>query len=485
MSLTSDNFSIGDLSSDEFKKNGKYLIDWIAGYFESLEDKPVIPQIKPGNIKSKLPETPPFKSESLEKIFKDVDEIIMPGMTHWNHPGFMAYFNSTSTGPAIFGELLSAAFNINGMLWQSCPASVELEKVVIDWVRQMLNLHENFWGTSYDTASVSSFHAIASARQLAYEKYGEDKLDKFVVYSSEHAHSSIDKAAIAAGFRKQNIKKVEVDDDFRMSPNFLKQLVEEDKNKGLIPVCVTATVGTTSTTSIDPVEEISKICEENGLWLHVDAAHGGVLAMLPEKSYILEGCEKADSFVVNPHKWMFVPIDISLLFVKKPEILKRAFTLIPEYLKTEHDDEAENPMDYGIQLGRRFRALKLWFAIRFFGTEGYRKIYREHIRIALLFREWIIQDENFELAAPTPMSTVCFRAVPGKSQDMDELNSLNKELISKINSSGKIFLTHTKLNEKFVVRLVVSGIRTYESHVRMAYDIIKKSLQEIMKEKES
>lgn len=483
MSLTPNELTKRDLSREEFKEYGHKLINWIAEYFNDIEKYPVLPSVSPGEIKDKLPDSPPFKSESMNAIMSDVDKIIMPGMTHWNHPGFMAYFNSTSTGPAIFGELLSAAFNINGMLWQSCPSSVELEKVVIDWIRKMLNLPEKFWGTTYDTASVSSFHAIASARQYAYEKYGEDMLGKFVVYSSEHAHSSIAKAAIAAGFRKENIRKIEVDENYSMSVADLNKAISEDHGNDLIPVCITATVGTTSTTSIDPVPEIKEVCEEHQLWLHVDAAHGGVLAILPEKNHILKGCEEADSFVVNPHKWMFVPIDVSLLFVWQPEILKRAFSLVPEYLKTKHDEEVENPMDYGIQLGRRFRALKLWFSIRYFGIEGYRKIYREHLRIAGLFKMWIEEAPNFVIMAPVPMSTICFRTVPEGIEGREELNTFNKELLTKINSTGKLFLTHTKLNGKFVIRLVVSGIRIHEEHVKGAYDTINKQLNELLKER--
>lgn len=478
--------ALGDMPTEEFKKRGYQLVDWIADYLTSIEKHSVLPNIKPRDIKNSLPQNPPKTSESFDEIFFDVDEKILPGITHWNHPNFMAYFNSTSGGPGILAELLSAAFNTNGMLWKTSPSNTELERVVVDWMRQMLGLPESFWGIIYDTASVSSMHAIACAREEVKEynfrkngMSGGDKIPKLRLYTSEHAHSSIEKGAILLGIGIDGVRKIPVDDKFRMIPEKLSEAIIEDKANGWRPFCVIATVGTTSTTSIDPVEKIASICEKENLWLHVDAAHAGVTAMLPEMKYIFNGVEKADSLVVNPHKWMFTPVDLSLFYTRKPEVLKRAFSLVPEYLKTKEDDAAENLMDYGIQLGRRFRALKLWFIIRYFGVNGIIERLREHIRLGQMFAKWIDEHPDFERMAPTPFSTVCFRVHPSRMTDEGMIEWLNEQLLQKINETGKLFISHTKLNGKFVLRLTISGLRTEERHVRNAWELIKNEFSDI------
>lgn len=472
--------SFGDMPVEEFKKYGHILVDWIADYLRDIEQYPVLPSIKPGDIKNNLPQNPPLLPESFDKIFSDFDEKIIPGVTHWNHPNFMAYFNSTSSGPGILAELLSAALNTNGMLWKTSPSTTELERVTVDWMRQMLGLSDSFLGIIYDTASVSSMHAIASAREEVgeynFRRKGlsdKENIPKLRLYASEHAHSSIEKAAVLLGVGLDGVRKIPVDSDFKMNPEKLAEAIQEDRRDGWRPFCVVATVGTTSTTSIDPVDRIADVCEQEKLWLHVDAAHAGVAAMLPEMKYIFNGVERADSLVVNPHKWMFTPIDLSLFYTRKSYVLKRAFSLVPEYLKTAEDNSTENLMDYGIQLGRRFRALKLWFIIRYFGVNGIIERIREHIRLGKLFASWIDEHPDFERMAPVPFSTVCFRAHPSEIYDEGVINRFNEQLMEKINSTGKLFISHTKLNGKFVLRLTVSGLRTEEIHAKEAWELIK------------
>lgn len=477
--------SYGDMPAEEFKKYGYELIDWAANYLENVDSFPVLPNIKPGDVKAQLPTSAPSKTETMDQILADVNKIILPGTTHWQHPNFMAYFNSTASGPGILAELLSAAFNVNAMVWKSAPASTELEQTVLVWFRELMNLPKEFRGIIYDTASVSSMHAIAAAREsVGYDirKKGMSGAPNLRLYCSEHAHSSIDKGALTLGIGLEGIRKIPVDSDFRMIPVELEKAIREDRAKGFVPFCIVATVGTTSTTSVDPVDEITDICENEKIWLHVDGAHAGVTAMLPEMSDHFKGLERADSFVVNPHKWLFVPVDLSILFTRKAEIIKQAFSLVAEYLKTAEDSVVENYMDYGIQLGRRFRSLKLWFVLRYFGVEGLQARLREHIRLGQLFAKWIDDHSSFERLASTPFSTICFRAIPAGWNNEIKINEMNEKLMNAINSTGKIFLTHTKLNGKFTIRLVISGLRTEEKHVELAWNVIQESLQIILNE---
>jgi aromatic-L-amino-acid decarboxylase len=470
---------MSDMPIEQFRKSGYEMIDWIADYLSNIENYPVLPYIKYGDIKQNISPDPPINGENPDKFLKDVDQIIMKGITHWNHPNFMAYFNSTSSGPGILAELLSAGFNVNGMAWHTCPSVTELEERMIEWYRKIFFLPENFWGIVYDTASTSSFHAIAAAReQLSHLQIrekgmtGRNDLPKLRVYASQESHFSIDKAVLSLGFGLEGIKKIPVDKDFRMIPAKLREAIDEDKKNGVIPCCVVATVGTTSSTSVDPIDEIGTICNKENIWLHVDAAYAGTAAILPEMKWMFKGIEKADSLVINPHKWMFTPIDYSLLFTKKPEVLKRAFNLSSEYLDTSKDT-VTNFMDYGIQLGRRFRSLKPWFIIRYFGVEGLQERIREHIRLAKLFESWISESDNFELVAPVNFGVVCFRAIPKILKNENEINSFNEKLMKKINETGKLFLSHTKLNGKYVIRICISGLRTHEVHVRNAWDLIR------------
>ena len=477
------------MTSSNFRKTGYQFIDWINDYLTNLENYPVLPNIQPGDIKSSLPSSAPENSEDFDKIFADLNNVIMPGVTHWNHPKFMAYFNSTSSSAGIFAELLSGAFNTNGMVWKSNPASTELEEVTLDWLRQMIGLPKEFWGIIYDLASSSTMHAIIAAREniegysIREKGFGGLKdMPRLRLYASEQAHSSVDKGAILAGIGLEGIRKIHVDEKFRMIPSELEKAIKEDRENGWLPFCVVATVGTTSTTSIDPVSEIAEITQMENLWLHVDAAHAGIAAIVPEIQNILDGSEHADSIVVNPHKWMFMPIDISVLFTKRKDILKRVFSLVPEYLKTDEDTEATNFMDYGIQLGRRFRSLKLWFVIRYFGREGLIEIIREHLRLAHELKSKIDKNPNFERLAPVPLSTICFRAINPELSDVESLNKFNKELMDRLNNTGEVFLSNTVLDGKFTIRIVISGLRTEEKHVNEVWQLIKSEYDKIISE---
>ena len=471
---------LGDMPAEEFRQFGHQLIDWIAGFLENVGNLPAFPNVRPGDISGKLPEAPPVKGEAMDEILADVDRILMPGMAHWNHPRFFAYFTSSGSGPGILGELLGAAFNANTMLWQSCPSAVELEQVTLDWLRQMIGLPPEFWGVSYDGGSSSTFHAIAAAREQLAELHvrerglaGRVDVPKLRLYTSDQGHSSIDKAAVALGFGLDSVRRVSVDDQYQMNPRALEEAIAEDRSIGILPFCVIATIGSTSCTSIDPVRAIAGICERECLWLHVDAAHGGAAAVVPEMSHVLDGCDRADSVVINPHKWLFVPLDLSVLYTRKPEALRRAFSLVPEYLRTGTEDGVVNYMDYGIPLGRRFRALKLWFTLRYFGVEGIADRSREHIRLARRFAGWVAEHAEFELLAPVPLSTVCFRARPTGLAGEEELNRLNAELLEAVNATGEAFLSHTKLNGRYTLRLVVSHLRTEERHLRRVWEIVR------------
>jgi aromatic-L-amino-acid decarboxylase len=446
-----------------------------------IEKYPPLAQVNPGDVFKRIPEIPPQKGEVIEKVLNDVDKILMDGITHWNHPGFMAYFNSTSSGPGILAELLTAGLGLNGMLWKTSPAFTELEQAMMNWFRQMVGLPENYWGIIYDTASTSSMHAIASAREqlnLGFREKGmagRSDIPRLRMYCSEQAHSSIEKGALTLGVGLEGIKKIPVNDKFEMVPGTLEEAVKEDLKNGWKPFCVIATVGTTSSTSVDPIEEIATICEKHKLWFHIDAAYAGVTALIPEMKWVTKGWDRSDSIVINPHKWMFTPMDLSVYFTRKPEVLKQAFSLVPEYLKTNKDGEVENLMDYGIQLGRRFRSLKLWFVIRYFGVEGLAERIKHHIDLAQEFSKWIDDEKYFERMAPVPFSTICFRYNPGNSTE-EELNALNEKLLETINSSGKIFLSHTKLNGKFAIRLTIGSIRHERIHILEAWELIKNKI---------
>src|SRR2546425_2239065 len=410
--------STGDMPAEEFRRFGHEIIDWIADYFERIEELPVLAQVEPGELKARLPAAPPQHGESMETILADVNCLIVPALTHWSHPSFFAYFATSTSAPGIFGELLSAAFDVKSMLWRTSPASTEVEEVALDWLRQMMGLDAGMSGFIYDTASVSSMHAIAAAREGVELRIREEgmsgrkDLPLLRVYASEQAHSSIDKGIITLGLGQRSLRKIPSDKEFRMDAKALAAAIDEDKRNGILPFCVVATVGTTSTSSIDPVPAIAEICEQHKLWLHVDAAYGGSAAIVPEMRHIVDGCERADSLVVNPHKWLFTPFDLSALYCRQMDLLRRAFSLVPEYLRTPEQEKVRSGSDYGVQLGRRFRALKLWMIIRYFGHEGLAERIREHCRLAKLFASWIEESSDWELMSPVPFSLICFRARP-------------------------------------------------------------------------
>src|SRR3989454_2533391 len=480
--------STGDMPAEEFRRFGHEIIDWIADYFERIEDLPVLAQIEPGDLKAQLPVAPPEKGEAMDEIIRDVDRLIVPALTHWSHPSFFAYFATSTSAPGIFGELLSAAFDNKAMLWRTSPASTELEEVTLDWLRQMMGLDPGLSGIIYDTASVSSMHAIAAAREGVELRIREEgmsgraDLPLLRVYVSEQAHSSIDKGVITLGLGQRAVCKIPTDSDFRMDAKALERAIEEDKRDGIVPFCIVATVGTTSTSSIDPVPAIIQVCEKHTLWLHVDAAYAGSAAVVPELRYILNGCERADSLAVNPHKWLFTPFDLSVLYCRHMNLLRRAFSLVPEYLRTPEQEKVRSGSDYGIQLGRRFRALKLWMIIRYFGHEGLAARIREHCRLARLFAAWVETSPEWQLSAPVPFALVCFRACPQVDGENNEegarqLDALNEAIMHAVNGTGEAFLSHTKLNDKLVLRLSIGNIRTTEKHVRRVWELLNEQLE--------
>src|SRR5688572_22232616 len=479
---------LGDMTTDEFRRYGHELIDWVADYFDHIEDLPVLAQIEPGDLKAQLPASPPAQGEPMNAILADIDRLVVPALTHWVHPSFFAYFATSTSAPGIFGELLAAAFDNKAMLWRTSPASTELEEVVLDWLRQMMGLDTGYQGIIYDTASVSSMHAIAAAREGVEKRIreegmsGRSDLPLLRVYVSEHAHSSIEKAVITLGLGQRGLRKIPTDSEFRMDVRALEAAIDEDKRKGFVPFCIVATVGTTSTSSIDPVADIIPIGEREAMWLHVDAAYAGSAAIVPEFQHILKGCERADSVVVNPHKWLFTPFDLSVLYCRHLDLLRRAFSLVPEYLRTPEQEEVRNGSDYGIQLGRRFRALKLWMVIRYFGVEGLAARIREHCRLARLFASWVEESGEWEIMAPVQLALVCFRARPklgvsDKAAAEARLDVLNEAIMHGIAGTGKALLSHTKLNDKLVLRLSIGNIRTTEKHVRQVWELLNEQLK--------
>jgi aromatic-L-amino-acid/L-tryptophan decarboxylase len=480
----------GDMSADDFRRFGHEVVDWIADYFSHPERFPVLAQVKPGELRSQLPQSPPERGEPMSEILEDFRRLVVPAVTHWNHPSFFAYFATTASAPGILGEMLSSAFDAKAMLWRTSPASTELEEVALDWLRQLMGLPAEFGGVIYDTASVATMHAVAAAREALNLRVREEgmsgraDLPVLRLYASEQSHSSVEKALIALGLGQRSLCKVPADSEFRMDAGALKSLIAQDRADGALPFCVVATVGTTSTTSIDPVPAIADVCEREGLWLHVDAAYAGSAAVVPEMRHILDGCERADSLVTNPHKWLFTPFDLSALYSRRLEVLRRAFTLTPEYLRAPEAEAVRNGSDYGVQLGRRFRALKLWMILRYFGHEGLAARIREHCRLARDFAAWVADSPAWELLAPVPFSVVCFRARTDVEGDTEEAraarpDALNERLMNAVNATGEAFLSHTKLNGVFTLRLAVGNIRTDETHVRRMWALLNEKLAEV------
>ena len=468
----------GDMPKEDFRRYGYELIDWIADYFENIEQFPVLSQNQPNDLKNALPASAPEKGEDFGEVLKDVEKLILPAVTHWNHPNFHGLFSTSTSSVGVFGEMLSAAFDMKAMLWRTSPASTELEPVVLDWLRQMMNLPETFKGVIYDTASISTLHAIAMAREklnLGIRENGmsgRTDLPLLRVYCSEQTHNSIDKAVILLGLGQKSLVKIPTNERFEMDTEKLREAIADDKMAGHLPFCVIPTVGTTSSSSVDNVEKVADICERNSLWLHVDTAYAGSAAIVPEFQHYFKGWERADSIVTNPHKWLFTPFDLSVLYVRDLDLLKQTFSLVAEYLKVT--ETVTNQMDYGIQLGRRFRSLKLWFVMRYFGQEGLIARLREHCRLARLFAYWVDDSVDFEMLAPVPFALVCFRACPKNVTDLD---ALNEKIMNEINASGEAYLSHTKLNGKFTLRLSVGSIRVEERHLRKVWDLLNREIR--------
>jgi aromatic-L-amino-acid/L-tryptophan decarboxylase len=476
---------VGDMDPEAFRREAHRVADWIADYLSDPGRYPVLARVSPGAIRSALPSDPPASSEPFDAILGDFERIILPGITHWNHPGFFAYFAISGSGPGILAEFLSAALNVQAMLWRTSPAATELEEVALGWLRRLIGLPDSFEGVIYDTASISTLHALAAAREVVVPQVrtaglcGRADVGRLRVYGSDQAHSSVDKAVILLGLGHDSLRRVPSDAEFRMRSAALTGAIAEDRAAGWTPLAVVATVGTTSTTSVDPVAAIADVCAREGIWLHVDAAYAGVAAMVPGYEWILRGAERADSLVVNPHKWLFTPFDLSAFYCRRMDAIRSAFALTPEYLKTLETAPVKNLMDTGVQLGRRFRALKLWMVLRHFGADGIRARLAEHMRLARLFAGWVDESTTFERMAPAPFSVVCFRARAASADDR-AAELLNARLLDAVNATGEIFLSHTRLNGHFVLRLAVGNLHTTEAHVRRAWCLLQEKAAELL-----
>ncbi|MCC7416605.1 MAG: amino acid decarboxylase [Acidobacteria bacterium] len=470
------------MDAADFRRHGHALVDWIAEYLEHPGKYPVLSRATPGDIVAALPAGAPEEGESFEAIVADFERILVPGLTHWNHPGFLAYFPITGSAPGVLAEFLAAALNQQAMLWRTSPAATELEEVALGWLRRLIGLPDAFEGVIYDTASTSTLHALVAARQAAVDDVrarglaGRPDVPPLRVYCSEQAHSSIDKAVMAIGLGLESLRKIPIDEEFRLRVDALKAAIAEDRAAGRLPIAVVATVGTTATTSIDPVGEIAEVCAAESLWLHVDAAYGGMAAMLPSHAHVLKGADRADSLVVNPHKWLFTPVDLSAFYTRRMDAIRAAFALTPAYLQTTETAPVKNLMDTGFQLGRRFRALKLWMILRSFGARAIRRHLSRHIAIARSFGAWVDAHPDFERVAPVPLSVVCFRwnpSVPaGSGLPPEGLDDANERLVDAVNSTGEVFLTHTRLRGRIAIRLAVGHLDTTEAHVRRAWELL-------------
>jgi aromatic-L-amino-acid decarboxylase len=452
----------GDLPPEEFRALASEVSDWIADYLAGVGDLPVLPSVRPGDVRARLPAHPPEVGEPLQDVLADFRDIIVPGVTHWNHPAFFGYFSITGSGPGILGEMLASALNVNAMLWRSSPSATELEELTMDWLRELVGLPESFDGVINDTASHSTLYALGAAREVAYPEShtaGLFGMEPGRIYTSDQAHSSVEKAVLALGFGREGFRTIPTDEAVR-------------------PVAVVATIGTTSTSSVDPIKAIVPIARKHGAWIHVDAAYGGPAAVVPEMRPLMEGWEEADSIVINPHKWLFTPVDCSALYCRRPDELVRAFSLVPEYLRTSEAGDARNLMDYGVALGRRFRSLKLWFVLRYFGREGIVTNIREHIRLARMLADRVGGAEGWEVAAPVPFSLVCLRFAPqgttGKEQD-----EMNQRILDRVNASGESLLTHTKLSGRLVLRCAIGNLKTTEDHVLRAWALLQGAAAEV------
>ena len=464
------------MDNKDFRKYAHQLADRIADYYEDIEKYPVKSQVKPKEIFDLLPDKAPLESDDFEKILNDFDKIIMPGITHWQHPRFHAYFPANTSFPSLLGEMLTSALGAQCMMWETSPAAAELEEKMMIWLRQMIGLPKEFEGVIQDTASTATLVSILTAREhysnFGINKDGFNSAENYRVYCSSEAHSSIEKAVKIAGIGKNNLVKIPVDEEFKMIPEELNDAVIFDIQRGYRPLCIVAALGTTGSTAVDPLDEIGKIAKEYDIWLHVDAAYAGSALILPEFQKYLKGIEYADTFVFNPHKWLFTNFDCSAYFVRDKESLIRTFEIMPEYLKTKVDLQVNNYRDWGIALGRRFRALKLWFVLRSFGVNGLQEKLREHIRIANDLKIKIESHPEFEILAPLNFNVICFRYKPKSVNDDEKLNQINEQFLNKINSTGKAYLTHTKLKGKYTIRIVIAQTNVTKVHVEKTWELI-------------
>ena len=470
------------MTSDEFRRHGHEVVDWIADYYSRIESFPVVSRAHPGEIRAALPSHPPAKGETFEAILRDIDPIILPGITHWQSPNFFAYFPCNASGPAILGDLLSSGLGVQGMLWATSPACTELESHVLDWLVPMLGLPEKFLssntggGVIQDTASSASLCAVLAARERAtnFASNRHGATGKLIAYTSSQAHSSIEKDVQVAGLGRENLRLIEVDQNFAMRADVLARQIADDRRAGLTPCFVSATVGTTSSNAIDAVPEIGRICRENNLWPHVDAAMSGTAALCPEYRYIHQGLEFADSYCFNPHKWMFTNFDCDCFYVADRKALIQTLSVLPEYLRNKATESGAviDYRDWQIPLGRRFRSLKLWFVIRHYGIEGLQFHVRRHIELAQQFADWVRRDDDFELAAPAPLNLICFRHKAG--------DALNQQLMDRLNRSGDLYLTHTRLNDKLTLRLCVGQTNTEARHVEHAWRRIQEEAKKLV-----
>ena len=472
----------GDLSPADFERHATALAGWIASYLRDGERYPVLARTTPGALQAALPTAAPSTAEPLEAILADLDRVVMPAVTHWNHPGFLAYFANTASVPGILAELVTAALNQVGILWRTSPALAELEQVTTGWLRDAMGLPSDWFGMIADTASVSTLQALAAAREMDPAlgirhrgMAGRADLPRLRVYCSAHAHSSVEKAAITLGLGTENVVRIATDAEHRLRPELLQSAIGADRAAGFRPLAVVATVGTTSTTSVDPVPAIAAICRREGLWLHVDAAYGGAMALLAEGRALFAGVEEADSLVMNPHKWLFTPMDCSVLWTRHPAVLKRTFSLTPAYLETAEQDVALSQADYSFQLGRRFRALKLWFVMRAFGTDGLAERIRHHCALATQLAQEVAAAPGWELLAPVPMSVVCFRHRPAGLDDEAALERHNAAILDRVNASGRVFLSHTKLGDRYTLRVAIGNLRTQAAHVADAWRLLREA----------
>ena len=469
------------MTPEEFRRYGRTVVDWIADYYESIESLPVLSRVQPGQIRASLPVHPPQLSESFGDILKDVTELIMPGLTHWQSPNFFAYFPGNTSGPSILGDLLSSGLGVQGMLWATSPAVTELETHVLDWLAEMLGLPDKFLSNSsgggviQDTASSASLCALLAGRERATNyACNERGCDgRLVAYASSQAHSSIEKAVKIAGIGRENLRLIDVDERFAMRPDLLTRQIEEDRQAGRTPCFVVATIGTTSSNGLDPLPEIGNICRQYNIWLHVDAAMAGTAALCPEFRYIQNGIEMADSYCFNPHKWMFTNFDCDCFYVADRNVLIQTLSILPEYLRNKATESGAviDYRDWHIPLGRRFRALKLWFVIRHYGVEGLRHHIRLHIELAQAFAAWVQKDQYFELAVPSPLTLVCFRHRHG--------DEFNQELMDRLNESGELYLSHTRMHDRLTLRFCVGQTNTEQCHVKRAWQRIQDVAAEI------